>query len=70
QGRAYLFDRVVNDHHGPVEEAVLPHWTHSVRIFTVAKLRHNTSWTCYEHAFESSQKYKEGKFIIGTGPSD
>ncbi|KAG8040847.1 hypothetical protein G9C98_001835 [Cotesia typhae] len=46
QGRAYLFNSVVNVGCGPAEERVLLTGLHA------------------EHAFESSQKYKEGKFII------
>uniref|UniRef100_A0A671PGF9 Yippee-like 1 n=1 Tax=Sinocyclocheilus anshuiensis TaxID=1608454 RepID=A0A671PGF9_9TELE len=55
QGRAYLFNSVVNVGCGPAEERVLLTGLHAVAVH---KRR------CSEHAFESSQKYKEGKFII------
>ncbi|CAF0771930.1 unnamed protein product [Didymodactylos carnosus] len=46
QGRAYLFNSVVNVDTSAAEERVLLTGLHE------------------EHAFESSQKYKEGKYII------
>uniref|UniRef100_A0A671PDN2 Yippee-like 1 n=1 Tax=Sinocyclocheilus anshuiensis TaxID=1608454 RepID=A0A671PDN2_9TELE len=57
QGRAYLFNSVVNVGCGPAEERVLLTGLHAVAV---------SPWTKQspEHAFESSQKYKEGKFII------
>uniref|UniRef100_H3DD23 Yippee domain-containing protein n=1 Tax=Tetraodon nigroviridis TaxID=99883 RepID=H3DD23_TETNG len=53
QGRAYLFNSVANVGCGPAEE----------RTSTVKTAKPPWGWK-YEHAFESSQKYKEGKFII------
>ncbi|PAA84567.1 hypothetical protein BOX15_Mlig003605g1, partial [Macrostomum lignano] len=63
QGRAYLFDRVVNITTGPVEERVLLTGLHSVADIHCQGCGTTLGWK-YEHAFESSQKYKEGKFII------
>jgi len=100
QGRAYLFNSVVNVGCGPAEERVLLTGLHAVAdifcdcckttlgpvnmigltflilIFILCNIGCSfynldrksimltTSGWKYEHAFESSQKYKEGKFII------
>ncbi|XP_026194807.1 protein yippee-like 2 isoform X1 [Anabas testudineus] len=83
QGRAYLFNSVVNVGCGPAEERVLLTGLHAVadiycenckttlgwKYVSVLDaqthdLMHNSQTASKEHAFESSQKYKEGKFII------
>ncbi|XP_051536554.1 protein yippee-like 1 isoform X2 [Myxocyprinus asiaticus] len=78
QGRAYLFNSVVNVGCGPAEERVLLTGLHAVADIYCENCKTTlgwkygylmTSWRCClfkkrEHAFESSQKYKEGKFII------
>uniref|UniRef100_A0A1I8BSA3 Yippee domain-containing protein n=1 Tax=Meloidogyne hapla TaxID=6305 RepID=A0A1I8BSA3_MELHA len=51
QGKAYLFNSVVNIVCGTAEERVLLTGLHAVADIQ-------------EHAYESSQKYKEGKYII------
>jgi len=63
QGRAYLFNSVVNVGCGPAEERVLLTGLHAVADIFCESCKTTLGWK-YEHAFESSQKYKEGKFII------
>ncbi|CAG7824329.1 unnamed protein product [Allacma fusca] len=63
QGRAYLFNSVVNVGCGPAEERVLLTGLHAVADIYCECCRTTLGWK-YEHAFESSQKYKEGKYII------
>ncbi|KAI8436556.1 hypothetical protein MSG28_010083 [Choristoneura fumiferana] len=63
QGRAYLFNSVVNVGCGPAEERVLLTGLHAVADIYCDCCKTMLGWK-YEHAFESSQKYKEGKFII------
>ncbi|XP_050299021.1 protein yippee-like isoform X1 [Anthonomus grandis grandis] len=63
QGRAYLFNSVVNVACGPAEERVLLTGLHAVADIFCECCKTTLGWK-YEHAFESSQKYKEGKFII------
>ena len=62
-GRAYLFDKVVNVCLGAKEDRILITGLH-----TVADIHCNVCHTVlgwkYLEAFEQSQKYKEGKFII------
>uniref|UniRef100_A0A8D8Y4I4 Protein yippee-like n=1 Tax=Cacopsylla melanoneura TaxID=428564 RepID=A0A8D8Y4I4_9HEMI len=89
QGRAYLFNSVVNVGCGPAEERVLHTGLHAVaniycKIETISFMCYRVNVGCvthavadiycesckttlgwkYEQAFESSQKYKEGKYII------
>ncbi|KAF9937936.1 hypothetical protein BGZ67_000708 [Mortierella alpina] len=52
-GRAYLFKSVQNITLGPKEDRTLMTGLHSVADIT-----------CIIYAFEESQKYKEGKFIV------
>lgn len=63
QGKAYLFNSVVNVGCGPAEERVLLTGLHAVADIYCECCKTTLGWK-YEHAFESSQKYKEGKFII------
>lgn len=63
QGRAYLFNSVVNVGCGPAEERVLLTGLHAVADIHCSSCKTTLGWK-YEHAFETSQKYKEGKFII------
>ena len=63
QGRAYLFNSVVNIGCGPAEERVLLTGLHAVADIFCDCCKTTLGWK-YEQAFESSQKYKEGKFII------
>jgi len=92
QGRAYLFNSVVNVGCGPAEERVLLTGLHAVADIYCESCKTTLGWkyvstlfppsinvvlssffsnlivvvvvSTQEHAFESSQKYKEGKFII------
>lgn len=63
QGRAYLFNSVVNIGCGQAEERVLLTGLHAVADIFCECCKTTLGWK-YEHAFESSQKYKEGKYII------
>jgi len=63
QGRAYLFNSVVNIGCGPAEERVLLTGLHAVADIYCDCCKTTLGWK-YEQAYESSQKYKEGKFII------
>jgi len=63
QGRAYLFDSVVNIGSGPAEQRVLLTGLHHVADIFCQRCKTTLGWK-YEHAYENSQKYKEGKFII------
>jgi hypothetical protein len=63
QGRAYLFNGVVNVGTGPSEERLLLTGLHSVADIYCESCKTTLGWK-YEQAFESSQKYKEGKYII------
>ncbi|CAH1964785.1 unnamed protein product [Acanthoscelides obtectus] len=55
--------RQVNVGCGPAEERVLLTGLHAVADIYCECCKTTLGWK-YEHAFESSQKYKEGKFII------
>ncbi|CAF0871244.1 unnamed protein product [Brachionus calyciflorus] len=63
QGRAYLFNNVVNIKTGQAEERYLLTGLHSVADISCESCKTTIGWK-YEQAFESSQKYKEGKYII------
>lgn len=62
-GPAYLFNRVVNLIHGPVEKRVMLTGCHMVRDVTCKKCEVKLGWM-YEFASEDSQRYKEGKVIL------
>jgi len=62
-GRAYLFDQCVNVIIGPSEDRLLITGLHSVCDIFCKRCKGMVGWT-YAKAYESSQKYKEGKFII------
>ncbi|XP_065182855.1 protein yippee-like 3 [Sycon ciliatum] len=63
QGKAYLFRSVVNISTGPIEERTLLTGKHHVADIRCCNCREVLGWK-YELAFENTQKYKEGKFII------
>lgn len=63
QGRAYLFNSVVNVGCGTAEERVLLTGLHAVADIFCECCKTTLGWK-YEHAYESTQKYKEGKYII------
>lgn len=62
-GRAYLFNNVINVSLGPKEQRVLITGLHTVADIQCTSCNTVLGWK-YEHAFETSQKYKEGKFIV------
>ncbi|OXU27779.1 hypothetical protein TSAR_013667 [Trichomalopsis sarcophagae] len=63
QGRLHFSVPRVNVGCGPAEERVLLTGLHAVADIYCECCKTTLGWK-YEHAFESSQKYKEGKFII------
>ena len=65
QGRAYLFDQVINVRCGPVIERVLLTGLHAIADIHCENCENTLGWK-YEHAYENRQKYKEGKFILET----
>jgi len=62
-GRAYLFDNCVNVSIGPAEDRRLITGLHSVCDIFCKRCKTMVGWT-YARAYEQSQKYKEGKFIV------
>eukprot|EP01088_Endostelium_zonatum_P005074 TRINITY_DN16500_c0_g1_i1.p1 TRINITY_DN16500_c0_g1~~TRINITY_DN16500_c0_g1_i1.p1 ORF type:complete len:112 (+),score=8.18 TRINITY_DN16500_c0_g1_i1:115-450(+) len=62
-GKAYLFDKVVNVTPGPKEERPLITGLHTVSDIQCNECQTVLGWK-YDEAFEPSQKYKEGKFIL------
>eukprot|EP01104_Vermistella_antarctica_P011694 TRINITY_DN3299_c0_g1_i3.p1 TRINITY_DN3299_c0_g1~~TRINITY_DN3299_c0_g1_i3.p1 ORF type:complete len:141 (+),score=22.28 TRINITY_DN3299_c0_g1_i3:379-801(+) len=62
-GKAYLFNRCVNVHCGKTEERVLITGLHSVADVLCNDCQSVLGWK-YEEAFEESEKYKVGKFIL------
>ena len=63
RGRAYLFDKCVNIRTGQPEDRLLITGLHSVADIFCERCNTLVGWT-YKRAYEPSQKYKEGKFII------
>mmetsp|Transcript_30085 Transcript_30085/g.89227 ORF Transcript_30085/g.89227 Transcript_30085/m.89227 type:complete len:112 (-) Transcript_30085:818-1153(-) len=62
-GRAYLFNNVVNVALGSKEQRLLITGLHTVADILCTSCNEVLGWK-YEHAFDPSQKYKEGKFIV------
>jgi len=62
-GRAYLFDHVINVNTGPTENRLLLTGLHVVADIYCNACASRVGWK-YIEAFEESQKYKEGKFIL------
>lgn len=62
-GRAFLFDHCVNVDIGPAELRPLMTGLHSVCDIFCKRCKGLVGWT-YLEAYEHSQKYKEGKFIL------
>lgn len=63
QGKAYLFNTVINVCCGKPEERFLLTGLHAVADIWCSCCKTTVGWK-YERAFEASQKYKEGKYII------
>ncbi|KAF0540172.1 Yippee/Mis18 [Gigaspora rosea] len=62
-GRAYLFDTVVNVEEGPSEDRHMTTGLHTVKDIYCSRCRSVLGWK-YERAYEQSQRYKEGKYIL------
>lgn len=62
-GRAYLFDHVVNVYTGDPVERQMTTGKHIVRDLHCVKCHQLLGWK-YDYAYEETQKYKEGKFIL------
>ncbi|EIE27121.1 yippee-domain-containing protein [Coccomyxa subellipsoidea C-169] len=63
QGKAYLFNDVVNISEGPKEERLMTTGLHEVADIHCKKCMQLCGWR-YVMAHEENQKYKEGKFIL------
>uniref|UniRef100_A0A251VHH1 Protein yippee-like n=1 Tax=Helianthus annuus TaxID=4232 RepID=A0A251VHH1_HELAN len=62
-GRAFLFSHAMNVSMGPKEDRNLMTGLHTVADVYCLDCREVLGWK-YERAYEESQKYKEGKFIL------
>jgi len=62
-GKAYLFDNVVNVEEKEVQTRTMTTGRHEVRDITCKECARVVGWK-YEKAYEPSEKYKEGKFIL------
>ncbi|KAI1403996.1 yippee [Hypoxylon fuscum] len=62
-GKAYLFNNVVNIDAGEASERSMTTGRHIVRDITCKQCKETVGWK-YDKAYESSEKYKEGKFIL------
>ncbi|XP_031118421.1 protein yippee-like At5g53940 isoform X1 [Ipomoea triloba] len=66
RGKAYLFNNVVNNMVGPLEERMMLSGMHTVADIFCCCCGQIIGWK-YEAAHEKSQKYKEGKFVLERG---
>ncbi len=62
-GKAYLFDSVVNVVQGEPAERNMTTGRHVVRDIACKQCNETVGWK-YDKAFESGEKYKEGKYIL------
>ncbi|XP_047178755.1 protein yippee-like At4g27745 [Vigna umbellata] len=62
-GRAFLFSHAMNVVTGPKEDRHLLTGLHTVADVYCGDCREVLGWK-YERAYEASQRYKEGKFIL------
>ncbi|KAI0180884.1 yippee [Hypoxylon sp. FL1284] len=62
-GKAYLFNTVVNIEAGEASERSMTTGRHVVRDITCKQCNETVGWK-YDKAYEQSEKYKEGKFIL------
>ncbi|KAM7508545.1 hypothetical protein LguiA_018998 [Lonicera macranthoides] len=62
-GRAFLFSHAMNVLAGPKEDRDLITGLHTVADVHCGDCREVLGWK-YERAYEDSQKYKEGKFVL------
>jgi hypothetical protein len=62
-GKAYLFDNVVNVTESEPNERNMTTGRHIVRDIHCRQCKETVGWK-YDKAYEASEKYKEGKFIL------
>lgn len=62
-GKAYLFNNVVNITTAEPVERNMTTGRHIVRDIMCRQCKETVGWK-YDKAYESSEKYKEGKFIL------
>ncbi|KAH7360549.1 yippee zinc-binding/DNA-binding /Mis18, centromere assembly-domain-containing protein [Rhexocercosporidium sp. MPI-PUGE-AT-0058] len=62
-GKAYLFNNVVNVVAGDASERNMTTGKHIVRDIACRQCNETVGWK-YDKAYEASEKYKEGKFIL------
>jgi hypothetical protein len=62
-GKAYLFDAVVNVTESEPSERNMTTGRHVVRDIHCRQCKETVGWK-YDKAYENSEKYKEGKFIL------
>ncbi|KAI9595268.1 yippee zinc-binding protein-like protein Moh1 [Syncephalis fuscata] len=63
KGRAYLFRAVVNVVEGPIQDREMTTGRHIVRDIECIECHQVIGWR-YVKAYEESQRYKEGRFIL------
>lgn len=62
-GKAYLFNAVVNISQAEAVERHMTTGKHIVRDIQCRQCKETVGWK-YDKAFEMTEKYKEGKFIL------
>lgn len=62
-GKAYLFENVVNINQGEASERHMTTGKHVVRDIFCRQCNSTVGWK-YDKAFEQTEKYKEGKYIL------
>ncbi|KAI9855720.1 MAG: hypothetical protein M1824_005879 [Vezdaea acicularis] len=62
-GKAYLFNTVVNIDQGEACERNMTTGKHTVRDIHCRQCKETVGWK-YDKAYEPSEKYKEGKYIL------
>lgn len=62
-GKAFLFNNVVNINQAEAVERSMTTGRHVVRDITCRQCKETVGWK-YDKAYETSEKYKEGKFIL------
>ncbi|PGH17304.1 hypothetical protein AJ79_01188 [Helicocarpus griseus UAMH5409] len=62
-GKAYLFDKVVNINQGEAVERSMTTGRHIVRDIMCRQCKETVGWK-YDKAYETTEKYKEGRFIL------
>jgi hypothetical protein len=62
-GKAFLFDSVVNITQSEPSERSMTTGRHIVRDIACKQCKETVGWK-YDKAYEASEKYKEGKYIL------